>query len=43
MKNVTKYVGIDAHEKDLLVEMLIGKEKARVTGRLAKESGRCIG
>jgi transposase len=37
MKNVTTYVGIDAHKKDLFVAMLIGNEKAPVTWQLANE------
>jgi hypothetical protein len=31
MKNVTTYVGIDAHKKDLCVAMLIGHEPRPVT------------
>lgn len=37
MKNVTTYVGIDAHKKDLFVAMLIGYQKAPVTWQLANE------
>ena len=37
MKNVTTYVGIDAHKKDLFVAMLIGNEKTPVTWQLANE------
>jgi transposase len=37
MKNVTTYVGIDAHKKDLFVAMLIGSEKTPVTWQLANE------
>jgi transposase len=37
MKNVTTYVGIDAHKKDLFVAMLIGNEKMPVTWQLANE------
>ncbi len=37
MKNVTTYVGIDAHKKDLFVAMLIGDEKTPVTWQLANE------
>jgi transposase len=37
MKNVTTYVGIDAHKKDLFVAMLVGKEKTPVTWQLANE------
>ena len=31
MKQVTTYVGIDAHKKDLFIAMLIGQEKTPVT------------
>lgn len=37
MKNLTTYVGIDAHKKDLFVAMLIGHEKTPVTWQLANE------
>lgn len=37
MKNVTTYVGIDAHKKDLFVAMLIGAERTPVTWQLANE------
>ena len=37
MKNVTTYLGIDAHKKDLFVAMLIGNEKTPVTWQLANE------
>ena len=37
MKNVTTYVGIDAHKKDLFVAMLMGDQKAPVTWQLANE------
>jgi transposase len=37
MKNVTTYVGIDAHKKDLFVAMLIGHEKTPVTWQVANE------
>lgn len=37
MKNVTTYVGIDAHKKDLFVAMLSGHEKTPVTWQLANE------
>ena len=37
MKNVTTFVGIDAHKKDLFVAMLIGNEKTPVTWQLANE------
>jgi transposase len=34
---VTTYVGIDAHKKDLFIAMLIGQEKTPVTWQLANE------
>ena len=34
MKQVTTYVGIDAHKKDLFIAMLIGQEKTPVTWQL---------
>jgi transposase len=37
MKQVTTYVGIDAHKKDLFVAMLIGSESKPVTWQLANE------
>lgn len=37
MKDVTTYVGIDAHKKDLFVAMLRGSEKTPVTWQLANE------
>jgi hypothetical protein len=37
MKQVTTYVGIDAHKKDLFIAMLIGQEKTPVTWQLANE------
>jgi transposase len=37
MKNVTTYVGIDAHKKDLFIAMLIGTEPKPVTWQLANE------
>jgi transposase len=37
MKNVTTYVGIDAHKKDLFVAMLSGHEQTPVTWQLANE------
>jgi transposase len=37
MKDVTTYVGIDAHKKDLFVAMLVGQEKTPVTWQLANE------
>jgi transposase len=37
MKNVTTYVGIDAHKKDLFVAMLTGTQTTPVTWQLANE------
>jgi len=37
MKQVTTYVGIDAHKKDLFIAMLIGQEKTPVTWQVANE------
>jgi transposase len=37
VKQVTTYVGIDAHKKDLFVAMLIGNEPRPVTWQLANE------
>ena len=37
MKDVTTYVGIDAHKKDLFIAMLIGNEPKPVTWQLANE------
>jgi transposase len=37
MKQVTTYVGIDAHQKDLFIAMLIGNEPKAVTWQLANE------
>src|ERR1700752_2199560 len=37
MKQVTTYVGIDAHKKDLFIAMLIGNEPKPVTWQLANE------
>jgi transposase len=39
MKQVTTYVGIDAHKKDLFVAMLIGTAATPVTWHLANEAG----
>ena len=39
MKQVTTYVGIDAHKKDLFVAMLIGAATTPVTWQLANEPG----
>jgi transposase len=38
MKQVTTYVGIDAHKKDLFIAMLMGPEAKPVTWQLANES-----
>jgi hypothetical protein len=37
MKQVTTYVGIDAHKKDLFIAMLMGNEKTPVTWPLVNE------
>lgn len=37
MKDVTRYVGIDAHKKDLFIAMLIGSGKMPVTWTVANE------
>jgi len=37
MKQVTTYVGIDAHKKDLFIAMLMGHEPKPVTWQLANE------
>jgi transposase len=37
VKQVTTYVGIDAHKKDLFIAMLIDQEKTPVTWQLANE------
>src|SRR5262245_51713059 len=37
MKQVTTYVGIDAHKKDLFIAMMIGQQKTPVTWQLANE------
>ena len=38
MKQVTTYVGIDAHKKDLFIAMLIGNQTTPVTWQLANEA-----
>jgi transposase len=38
MKQVTTYVGIDAHKKDLFIAMLVGDHTTPVTWQLANES-----
>jgi hypothetical protein len=40
MKQVTTYVGIDAHKKDLFVAMLMGNESKPVTRQLANAPSR---
>jgi transposase len=37
VKNITTYVGVDAHKKDLFVAMLIGDQKSPVTWQVANE------
>ena len=37
MKNITTYVGVDAHKKDLFIAMLIGTQTTPVTWQLANE------
>jgi transposase len=37
MKNVTTYVGIDAHKKDLFVAMVVGQQPTPVTWTMANE------
>jgi transposase len=37
VKNITTYVGVDAHKKDLFIAMLVGKETRPVTWQLANE------
>ena len=37
MKNVTTYVGIDAHKKDLFIAMLVGDQKTPVTWTVPNE------
>src|SRR5437773_8712687 len=37
MKQVTTYVGMDTHKKDLFVAMLVGDQKTPVTWQLANE------
>ena len=38
MKQVTTYVGIDAHKKDLFIAMLVGDRTAPVTWQVANGS-----
>ena len=37
MKNITTYVGVDAHTKDLFIAMLVGDHTTPVTWQLANE------
>ena len=37
MKNVTTYVGIDAHKKDLFIAMLVGTQTTPVTWTVPNE------
>jgi transposase len=37
VQNITTFVGIDAHKKDLFIAMLVGEEKTPVTWQLANE------
>lgn len=37
MKQVTTYVGVDAHKKDLYIAMLIGDRATPVTWQVANE------
>ena len=37
MKNITTYVGVDAHKKDLFIAMLVGDHTTPVTWQLANE------
>lgn len=37
MKNITTYVGVDAHKKDLFIAMLIGDQATPVTWQVANE------
>ncbi len=38
MKNITTYVGVDAHKKDLFIAMLGGDQTTPVTWQVANES-----
>ena len=40
MKNITTYVGVDAHKKDLFIAMLIGNERTPVTWTVPNEPQR---
>jgi hypothetical protein len=37
VKNITTYVGVDAHKKDLFIAMLVGDQTTPVTWQLANE------
>ena len=37
MKQITTYVGVDAHKKDLFIAMLVGVQTTPVTWQLANE------
>ena len=37
MEQITTYVGIDAHKKDLFIAMLIGDQSAPMTWQVANE------
>ena len=37
MKNVTTYIGVDAHKKDLFIAMLVGDQATPVTWQLPNE------
>jgi transposase len=37
VKNITTYVGVDAHKKDLFIAMLVGNQTTPVTWQLANE------
>ena len=37
MKQITTYVGIDAHKKDLFIAMLVGMDKTPVTWTVPNE------
>jgi hypothetical protein len=37
VKNITTYVGVDAHKKDLFIAMLVGDQPTPVTWQLANE------
>ena len=41
MKQVTTYVGIDAHKKDLFIAMLIGRATTPVTWTVPTSRMRC--